>query len=70
MHWRKRIDVLRLLPLLLFVRAVTKQRRQTFVSGINSLRGTLPWIAPEIVKHPETVTEKVSSMPARTEQYI
>jgi hypothetical protein len=49
--------------LLLCAPAVTKQRRQTFVSGINSLRGTLPWIAPEIVKHPETVTEKVSSTP-------
>jgi hypothetical protein len=49
---------------LLFFSAVTKQRRQTFVSGINSLRGTLPWIAPEIVKHPETVTEMVSSTSA------
>eukprot|EP00882_Tetradesmus_deserticola_P018309 GHRQ01019668.1.p1 GENE.GHRQ01019668.1~~GHRQ01019668.1.p1 ORF type:complete len:209 (+),score=107.07 GHRQ01019668.1:35-628(+) len=37
---------------------LTKQRRQTFVSGINSLRGTLPWMAPEIVKNPETVSEK------------
>lgn len=50
-----------LLPsvLLLLLLPVTKQRRQTFVSGVNSLRGTLPWIAPEIVKNPDSVTEKV-----------
>jgi hypothetical protein len=32
---------------------------ETFVSGINSQRGTLPWTAPEIIRTPDTVTEKV-----------
>jgi serine/threonine protein kinase len=27
-------------------------------AGIDSLRGTLPWIAPEIMKNPASVTEK------------
>jgi serine/threonine protein kinase len=38
---------------------LSKQKQQTYVSGVSSSRGTLPWIAPEIIKHPEAVTEKV-----------
>jgi serine/threonine protein kinase len=29
-------------------------------AGIDSMRGTLPWIAPEIIKSPDNVTEAVS----------
>lgn len=38
---------------------LSKQKQETYVSGITSSRGTLPWIAPEIIKSPEAVTEKV-----------
>ncbi|GFH17980.1 putative serine/threonine-protein kinase, partial [Haematococcus lacustris] len=37
---------------------LSKQRQQTFVTGVNSLRGTLPWTAPEIIHSPKAVTEK------------
>ena len=40
---------------------LSKQKRETFVSNVSSQRGTLPWIAPEIIKNPTTVNEKVSS---------
>lgn len=30
-------------------------------SGVNALRGTLPWTAPEIIRTPSAVTEKVGS---------
>jgi len=30
-----------------------------FSAGVDSLRGTLPWIAPEVIQHPESVTEAV-----------
>ena len=38
---------------------LSKQKRETYVSGVSSQRGTLPWIAPEIIKSPHTVNEKV-----------
>uniref|UniRef100_A0A061R4G4 Kinase superfamily protein with octicosapeptide phox bem1p isoform 1 n=2 Tax=Tetraselmis sp. GSL018 TaxID=582737 RepID=A0A061R4G4_9CHLO len=38
---------------------LSKQRRQTYVSGVKPHTGTLPWMAPEILKSPETVDEKV-----------
>ncbi|KAK9820412.1 hypothetical protein WJX72_010037 [[Myrmecia] bisecta] len=38
---------------------LSKQKRETYVSGVSSQRGTLPWIAPEIIKTPNAVTEKV-----------
>ncbi|EIE23147.1 kinase-like protein [Coccomyxa subellipsoidea C-169] len=38
---------------------LSKQKRDTYVSNVTSQRGTLPWIAPEIIKTPHTVTEKV-----------
>jgi len=38
---------------------LSKQKQQTYVSGVSSSRGTLPWIAPEIIKSPDAVTEKV-----------
>jgi hypothetical protein len=30
-------------------------------AGVNSLRGTLPWTAPEIIRSPKAVTEKVGA---------
>ncbi|KAL3149146.1 hypothetical protein ABBQ32_001981 [Trebouxia sp. C0010 RCD-2024] len=38
---------------------LSKQKRDTYVSNVSSQRGTLPWIAPEIIKTPHEVTEKV-----------
>ncbi|KAK9835331.1 hypothetical protein WJX81_003108 [Elliptochloris bilobata] len=38
---------------------LSKQKRDTYVSNVTSQRGTLPWIAPEIIKTPESVTERV-----------
>lgn len=38
---------------------LSKQKRETYVSNVSSQRGTLPWIAPEIIKSPHAVTEKV-----------
>ncbi len=38
---------------------LSKQKRDTYVSNVTSQRGTLPWIAPEIIKTPHAVTEKV-----------
>lgn len=38
---------------------LARERANTFISGVNSQRGTLPWTAPEIIKTPEKVTEKV-----------
>lgn len=35
------------------------QKFDTFVSGVSSQRGTLPWTAPEILRTPDKVTEKV-----------
>lgn len=40
---------------------LSKQKRDTYVSNVSSQRGTLPWIAPEIIKTPHAVTEKVCS---------
>ena len=37
---------------------LAKQRRQTYVTGVTSLRGTLPWMAPEILSAPDAVDEK------------
>ena len=42
---------------------LSKQKRETYVSGVSSQRGTLPWIAPEIIKRPHAVNEKVSPCP-------
>ncbi|WIA09456.1 hypothetical protein OEZ85_008857 [Tetradesmus obliquus] len=36
---------------------LSKRRYQTYVTGVDSMRGTLPWIAPEIIKSPGNVTE-------------
>lgn len=38
---------------------LSKQKYETFVSGVTSQRGTLPWTAPEIIRTPDKVTEKV-----------
>lgn len=38
---------------------LSKQKHDTYVSNVTSQRGTLPWIAPEIIKTPHAVTEKV-----------
>eukprot|EP00878_Enallax_costatus_P038265 GHUV01043451.1.p1 GENE.GHUV01043451.1~~GHUV01043451.1.p1 ORF type:complete len:121 (+),score=38.39 GHUV01043451.1:313-675(+) len=38
---------------------LSKQKQQTYVTGVATLRGTLPWIAPEIIKTPGTCTEAV-----------
>ncbi|KAI3433344.1 hypothetical protein D9Q98_003162 [Chlorella vulgaris] len=38
---------------------LSKQKMDTFVTGVSSQRGTLPWTAPEILRTPEAVTEKV-----------
>ena len=35
------------------------QKMQTYVTGVNSQRGTLPWTAPEIIRTPDAVTEKI-----------
>ena len=42
---------------------LSKQKRDTYVSNVTSQRGTLPWIAPEIIKTPHAVTEKVQRRP-------
>jgi hypothetical protein len=36
-------------------------------TGVATLRGTLPWIAPEIIKTPGAVTEAVVSKPTVTQ---
>ena len=38
---------------------LSKQKMDTYVSGVSSQRGTLPWIAPEIIKTPHAVNEMV-----------
>ena len=38
---------------------LAREKSQTFVSGVNSQRGTLPWTAPEILRTPHAVTEAV-----------
>ena len=38
---------------------LSKQKMDTYVSGVSSQRGTLPWIAPEIIKSPHAVNELV-----------
>jgi len=38
---------------------LSKTRSNTYCSGVTSLRGTLPWTAPEIIHTPKAVTEKV-----------
>lgn len=38
---------------------LSKQKKETYVSSVSSQRGTLPWTAPEILKSPSQVTEKV-----------
>eukprot|EP01025_Chloroclados_australasicus_P025121 TRINITY_DN250_c1_g1_i1.p1 TRINITY_DN250_c1_g1~~TRINITY_DN250_c1_g1_i1.p1 ORF type:complete len:605 (-),score=60.13 TRINITY_DN250_c1_g1_i1:1522-3315(-) len=38
--------------------SLSKQRRSTYVSNVSSQRGTLPWIAPEIIRNPAEVNEK------------
>ena len=37
---------------------LSKEKRQSYVSGVRDLRGTLPFIAPELVNDPDRVTEK------------
>ncbi|GIL89538.1 hypothetical protein Vretifemale_17370, partial [Volvox reticuliferus] len=37
---------------------LSKQRQQTYVTGVSSLRGTLPWTAPEIIRTPKAVKDK------------
>ncbi len=41
---------------------LSKQKRDTYVTGVTSQRGTLPWIAPEIIKSPHAVNEKVAPL--------
>lgn len=48
---------------------LSKQKRDTYVSNVSSQRGTLPWIAPEIIKTPHAVTEKVCSGPFCTSEF-
>lgn len=36
-----------------------KQKCDTYVGNVTSLRGTLPWVAPKIIKTTEYVTERV-----------
>ena len=43
---------------------LSKQKKETYVSNVSSQRGTLPWIAPEIIKSPHAVTEKARNSPA------
>mmetsp|Transcript_25013 Transcript_25013/g.69803 ORF Transcript_25013/g.69803 Transcript_25013/m.69803 type:complete len:640 (+) Transcript_25013:358-2277(+) len=38
---------------------LSKQRRQTYVSGVKPHTGTLPWMAPEILISPDCVGDKV-----------
>lgn len=38
---------------------LAREKSQTFVSGVTSQRGTLPWTAPEILRTPHAVTEAV-----------
>lgn len=35
---------------------------QLLSTGVNTLRGTLPWTAPEIIRNPAAITEKVRSV--------
>ena len=37
---------------------LSKEKRQSYVSGVRDLRGTLPFMAPELVNDPDRVTEK------------
>eukprot|EP01023_Acetabularia_acetabulum_P024798 TRINITY_DN2386_c0_g2_i1.p1 TRINITY_DN2386_c0_g2~~TRINITY_DN2386_c0_g2_i1.p1 ORF type:complete len:684 (-),score=141.71 TRINITY_DN2386_c0_g2_i1:687-2738(-) len=39
--------------------SLSKQRNTTYVSNVSNQRGTLPWIAPEIIHTPDAVNEKV-----------
>ncbi|GIL42272.1 hypothetical protein Vafri_296, partial [Volvox africanus] len=38
---------------------LSKQRQQTYVTGVSSLRGTLPWTAPEIIRTPKVRTARL-----------
>lgn len=38
---------------------LARQLRNSFVSGVQSIQGTVPWLAPEVVTDPEHLTEKV-----------
>ena len=51
---------------------LSKQKRDTYVSNVTSQRGTLPWIAPEIIKTPNAVTERVraTAVHARTKLFL
>jgi hypothetical protein len=40
---------------------LARERAATFVSGVSSQRGTLPWTAPEIIRTPLAVTHKARS---------
>jgi serine/threonine protein kinase len=42
----------------LTLRTRATPRRVRAVAGVNSLRGTLPWMAPEILKSPDAVDER------------
>jgi serine/threonine protein kinase len=42
---------------------LSKQKHDTYVTNVTSQRGTLPWTAPEIIKNPKMVNEKVSLSP-------
>jgi len=37
---------------------LARHKRRTFLSGAVGLRGTLPWMAPEVVKTPGAVDER------------
>lgn len=38
---------------------LSKRLSSTYASGVRSLRGTLPWAAPEVIHSPGRLTEKV-----------
>mmetsp|Transcript_12505 Transcript_12505/g.45598 ORF Transcript_12505/g.45598 Transcript_12505/m.45598 type:complete len:613 (-) Transcript_12505:2254-4092(-) len=38
---------------------LSRVKHRTYVSGMDSRRGTLPWIAPEVLKTPDHCSEKV-----------
>ena len=37
---------------------LSKEKCQSYVSGVRDLRGTLPFMAPELVNDPDRVCEK------------
>ena len=42
---------------------LSKVKRDEYVTNVTPQRGTLPWIAPEIIRTPNRTTEKVRGRP-------